>query len=192
VNLLFKSYFKLNTLRLCKNISRPVEAKGLSTALPLGGMGEILTYQYYTGRVAMFEDNYEGAEKALMKAYKGAPKGCEKNKRMCLGYLIPVRMIRGCLPTEELLVKYGLKNVYWDIVEGMRTGNIRMFMQGLNNNQRLFISKGTYLLLEKCKVRRAGEKDGRGCRSDNKGIVPPSNVTNNLPLVASLLTAACS
>ncbi|GMH47705.1 hypothetical protein TrRE_jg2164, partial [Triparma retinervis] len=35
---------------------------------------------------------------------------------------------------------------------GMRTGNLGLFMSGLHSNQRTFISKGTYLLLEKCKV----------------------------------------
>lgn len=102
VNLLFKAYFRLNTLRLCKNISRPVEAKGLDKVVPLGGKVEILTYNYYTGRVAMFEDDYGRAEENLVKAYKGCKggKGGEGNMRRCLGYLIPVRMVRGCLPTQ--------------------------------------------------------------------------------------------
>eukprot|EP00520_Triparma_pacifica_P010524 CAMPEP_0118660118 /NCGR_PEP_ID=MMETSP0785-20121206/15491_1 /TAXON_ID=91992 /ORGANISM="Bolidomonas pacifica, Strain CCMP 1866" /LENGTH=227 /DNA_ID=CAMNT_0006553301 /DNA_START=314 /DNA_END=994 /DNA_ORIENTATION=- len=73
VNLLFKSYFRLNTLRLCKNISRPVTARNLHNPSnpPLGGTGEILTYFYYTGRVAMFEDNLIEAEEYLNKAYLG-------------------------------------------------------------------------------------------------------------------------
>ena len=152
VNLLFKCYFKLNTLRLCKNVSRPVEAKGLDTMTPLGGLGEIYTYKYYIGRVNMFEDNYESAEDSLSAAYTGCPVSAKGNRRRCLNYLIPVRMARGSLPCKELLVSYGLEDTFWDIVEGIRVGNLDRFMSGLHRNRRSFISKGTYLLLEKCKV----------------------------------------
>lgn len=53
---------------------------------------------------------------------------------------------------QALLEKYGLTSVYSSIVTGLRTGNLRLFTTGLRTNQRSFISKGTYLLLEKCKV----------------------------------------
>jgi hypothetical protein len=66
VNYLFASYFALNTLRLCKNIQRPVEAKRLHQAVNgLGGKSAMLTYRYYTGRLGMFEDDYDNAEKGL-------------------------------------------------------------------------------------------------------------------------------
>ena len=38
------------------------------------------------------------------------------------------------------------------IVEGIRTGDLRTFNDGLLTNQQLFIRLGTYLLLEKCKT----------------------------------------
>ena len=70
VNYLFASYFKLNTLRLCKNVQRPVEARKLHSAVNnVGGKAAMLTYRYYTGRLGMFEDEYGMAEEGLSYAY---------------------------------------------------------------------------------------------------------------------------
>ena len=38
------------------------------------------------------------------------------------------------------------------LVSGIRKGDLRMFNNGLMKNQDLFIRRGTYLLLEKCKT----------------------------------------
>eukprot|EP00559_Dactyliosolen_fragilissimus_P007332 CAMPEP_0184868722 /NCGR_PEP_ID=MMETSP0580-20130426/31523_1 /TAXON_ID=1118495 /ORGANISM="Dactyliosolen fragilissimus" /LENGTH=275 /DNA_ID=CAMNT_0027369793 /DNA_START=48 /DNA_END=872 /DNA_ORIENTATION=+ len=72
VNHLFSMYFRLNTLRLCKNLLRPVESRKLHEQ---GSMGERVTYRYYTGRLSMFEDQYEAAEEYLDYALRH----CHKN-----------------------------------------------------------------------------------------------------------------
>merc|ERR1712232_585418 len=66
VNHLLSMYFRLNTLRLCKNLLLPVEGRGLHLE---GTMGEMVTYRYYVGRFNMFEDKYETAEDALDYAF---------------------------------------------------------------------------------------------------------------------------
>ena len=62
VNELFAIYFRLNTLRLCKNLLRPVESRKLHEQ---GSMSEMVTYKYYVGRIFLFEDQYEAAEQNL-------------------------------------------------------------------------------------------------------------------------------
>ena len=156
VNLLFASYFKLNTLRLCKNIQQPVENKRLHLAVNnLGGKGATLVYRYYTGRLAMFENDYEAAEEALAFAYENCPAGegaGGNNRRRALAYLIPVRLLRGVFPTAELLEENGMAGVFGDIVEGLRLGDLRRFNDGLRSNHQAFIKNGTYLLVESCQV----------------------------------------
>jgi nuclear mRNA export protein PCID2/THP1 len=99
VNELFSIYFVLNTLRLCNNLIKPVEAKKLH--LQGGSMADLVTYRYYAGRLCLFEDNFEMAETHLGYAFDHCHKGSVRNKRCILRYLIPVRMFRGRLPSSE-------------------------------------------------------------------------------------------
>ncbi|CAB9498203.1 PCI domain-containing protein 2 homolog [Seminavis robusta] len=148
VNELFAIYFRLNTLRLCKNLLRPVESRKLHQ---MGKMADMVTYRYYVGRLNLFEDQYQAAEQSLEYALKHCHKNAFENKRRILRYLVPVKLFRGRLPSLQLLEKYGLLE-FLPIVEGVRTGDLRLFQGGLVKSQDIFIHRGTYLLLEKCKT----------------------------------------
>lgn len=104
VNELFEMYFRLNILRLCKNLIRPVETKKLSEK---GSMADMVTYRYYIGRLSMFEDQHSSAETHLEYALQHCHKSATTNKTRILKYLIPVKLYRGRLPTtHRKLVSY--------------------------------------------------------------------------------------
>ncbi len=149
VNLLFAMYFRLNTLRLCKNLVKPVEGRNLH--MKGDNMGDKVTYRYYVGRLHMFEDNYRESEVHLNYALKHCHKNAISNKKKILNYLIPVKLERGRLPTLKLLQKYNLQE-YMPLVTAIRCGDLRMFNDTLLKYQEKFIRRGTYLLLEKCKT----------------------------------------
>jgi hypothetical protein len=98
VNELFGMYFRLNILRLCKNLIRPVETKKLSEK---GSMADMVTYRYYIGRLSMFEDQHSMAETHLEYALQHCHKSATMNKTRILRYLIPVKIYRGKLPTTH-------------------------------------------------------------------------------------------
>merc|ERR1711862_594228 len=98
VNNLFSMYFRLNTLRLCRNLLLPVEKQKLHL---LEGMGLQVTYRYYVGRLNMYEDQYESAEVNLTFAFLHCPTFARKNKQRILNYLLPVPMFRGRFPTMQ-------------------------------------------------------------------------------------------
>lgn len=135
VNELFAIYFRLNTLRLCKNLLRPVESRKLHEQAK---MSEMVTYRYYVGRLFLFEDQYEAAETNLDYALKHCHKASVHNKRCILRYLVPVKLYRGRLPSSKLLEKYSLQE-FIPIVEGVRTGDLKTFHDGLVKYQDLFI-----------------------------------------------------
>merc|ERR1719464_123115 len=148
VNELFNMYFRLNNLRLCNNLIRPVETKKLQEK---GTMAEMITYRYYSGRLNMFEDQHERAETHLDYALQHCHKNAISNKKRILKYLVPIKLFRGRLPTTLLLDKYGLEE-FKPIVKGIRKGDFRTFQDGLVQYQDRFVRQGTYLLLEKCKT----------------------------------------
>lgn len=147
VNQLFAMYFRLNTLRLCKNLVRPVESRNLHMS---GNKGDMVTYRYFVGRLNMFEDVYELAEENLNYALEHCHKDAIRNKKKILNYLIPVKLMRGRLPSAELMKKYSLVE-YIPLVNAIWKGDLRTFHITLQDNQDQFIRRGTYLLLEKCK-----------------------------------------
>jgi len=147
VLLLFRCYFLLNTLRLCRNLARPVLSKGLDNAMNLGGKGTAVGFKYYLGRLNMFSDEFDQAEENLTWAYTNCPPGA--NRKRILGFLIPVRLLRGRLPMKELLVREELWDKFGGIVEGIRTGDMRKWEKNMSEQQMTFIKKGTYLLLHR-------------------------------------------
>ncbi len=61
-NVLFKTYFRLNTLQLCGKLINIVEGPGgIMDNLRLFPVSEVVVYKYYIGRLKMFEDKYEEA-----------------------------------------------------------------------------------------------------------------------------------
>ena len=148
-----------------------MESRGIHES---GTQGEMVTYRYYVGRLNMFEDQYDLAEKNFDYALRHCHRSAVANKKRILNYLVPVKLLRGRLPTSKCKF-YGLLFEYCCIVllivpvalttipllymsssvtlvlhkyslhefvplsNGMRTGNLMEFSDGLMKSQDLFI-----------------------------------------------------
>ena len=66
-----------------------------------GTMRGMVTYRYYVGRLNMFEDQYEKAEENLEYALVHCHQNAMVNKKKILNYLLPVKLLRGRLPTKK-------------------------------------------------------------------------------------------
>lgn len=103
VNTLFSIYFRLNTLRLCRNVSKPVERLRLHETG--SRMGDRVTYKYYVGRLSLFEDQWEQAERELQYALGHCHRNAVRNKQAILRYLVPVQLFRGRFPNPECMLR---------------------------------------------------------------------------------------
>ena len=56
VNQLFKVYFRINKLQLCKPLIRAIDSSPFKDHFALG---QRVTYRYYVGRKAMFDSDYK-------------------------------------------------------------------------------------------------------------------------------------
>ncbi|CAG7733271.1 unnamed protein product [Allacma fusca] len=149
VNQLFKIYFRINRLHLCKPLIRAIEAQNLKDRFPLN---QIIVYKYYVGRKAMFDSEFTVAEECLTFAFQHASsKHSLENKRKILTYLVPVKMFLGWMPTKEALEKYDLTEFY-EVADALKVGNIRRFNNALRKYERKFIVSGVYLILEKLRM----------------------------------------
>jgi len=150
VNQLFHIYFKINNLKLCKNLITTIESSGFP---PLENypLSQLITYRFFNGRLSVFNGNYKKAQQDLLFAFSKCPSTSFKNKRLILLYLVPMQLEQCKFPKKSLLEKYKLHQ-FVDIVQSIKSGNIKLFNQCLTAHQNFFISKGIYLILEKLKI----------------------------------------
>ncbi|CAH3024806.1 unnamed protein product [Porites evermanni] len=148
VNHLFKIYFKINKLHLCKPLIRAIDSAPIKDQFKLA---HLVTYRYFVGRKAMFDSDFKAADEFLTFAFQRCHRSSSKNKRAILVYLIPVKMLLGYMPNEQLLYKYNLTQ-FLDVVRAVRMGNLALLNETLERQQVFFIQCGVYLILEKLKI----------------------------------------
>lgn len=147
-NQLFKIYFKINKLHLCKPLIRAIDSSNLKNDF---SRAQTVTYKYYVGRKAMFDSDFKPAEEYLSYAFDHCHRSSQKNKRRILIYLLPVKMLLGHMPTLQLLRKYDLMQ-FSDVTKGVREGNLLLLNEALNKHETFFIRCGIFLILEKLKI----------------------------------------
>uniref|UniRef100_A0A0D6QYU4 PCI domain-containing protein n=1 Tax=Araucaria cunninghamii TaxID=56994 RepID=A0A0D6QYU4_ARACU len=147
---LFKVYFKLGTVHLCRSVIRSIETARVFDFEEFPTRDKV-TYMYYTGRLEVFNDNFNAADQKLMYALVHCDPQKEANIRMILKYLVPVKLSLGILPKEWLLQKYKLLE-YIDVVRALRTGDLRLLRHALQNHEDQFLRSGVYLVLEKLEL----------------------------------------
>lgn len=148
VNQLFKIYFKVNKLHLCKPLIRAVEQSSLNDRF---SKSQMVTYRYYVGRKHMFDNNFKEAEEYLTYAFQKCDVSVTNNKRLILIYLIPVKMLLGHMPKKALLQKFDLMQFY-SVAEAVKAGNLLKLNEALDANEKFFIKCGIFLILEKLKI----------------------------------------
>ncbi|XP_022212912.1 PCI domain-containing protein 2 homolog [Drosophila obscura] len=147
VNQLFKIYFRINKLHLCKPLIRAIDNCAFKDTFPLP---EQITYKYFVGRRAMFDSNYRMAVEDLSYAFAHCPDRFGSNKRLILIYLVPVKMLLGYLPSKALLQRHDLL-LFHDLAQALKAGNVNKFDEIVRDNEQVLIRSGIYLLVEKLK-----------------------------------------
>ncbi|KAI3495749.1 hypothetical protein L1887_38095 [Cichorium endivia] len=147
---LFKVYFKLGTVHLCRSVIRSIETARIFDFEEFPVRDKV-TYMYYTGRLEVLNENFPAADHKLSYALSHCDPQSEANIRMILKYLIPVKLSIGILPKRTLLEKYNLIE-YVDIVQAMKRGDLRLLRHALEEHEDRFLRSGVYLVLEKLEL----------------------------------------
>ena len=80
INLLFKTYFKLNSASLSKNVLRVLSAgRGDMPDFDSFPKSQQVTFKYYEGVLAFLEENYADAERHLTIAWLLCHKDATRN-----------------------------------------------------------------------------------------------------------------
>ncbi|MBN3322666.1 PCID2 protein, partial [Atractosteus spatula] len=167
INQLFKIYFKINKLHLCKPLIRAIDSSNLKDEYSIA---QRVTYKYYVGRKAMFDSDFKQAEEYLSFAFHHCHRSCQKNKRMILIYLLPVKMLLGHMPTHQLLRKYDLLQ-FADVTKAVSEGNLLLLNEALVKHETFFIRCGIFLILEKLKIITYRNLFKKVCGKPTKNVI---------------------
>ncbi|KZZ90794.1 COP9 signalosome complex subunit 12 [Moelleriella libera RCEF 2490] len=154
INLLFKTYFKLNSASLSRTILKTLAVyndKGDMPPLDAFPRAQRVTFKYYEGVLFFLEENYIQAEKHLIDAWQLCHKDAVKNAEHILTYLIPCRLLTShVLPTKALLQKYPrLQDLFLPLAECIKRGDLRSFDLALQKGEDVFVQQRIYLTLER-------------------------------------------
>ncbi|KAL3651674.1 Enhanced ethylene response protein 5 [Castilleja foliolosa] len=147
---LFKIYFKLGTVNLCRSVIRSIETARIFDFEEFPVRDKV-TYMYYTGRLEVYNENFPAADHKLSYALTHCDARKDTNIRMILKYLIPVKLSIGILPRTLLLQKYNL-NEYSEVVLALTRGDLRLLRHALQEHEDRFLRSGVYLVLEKLEL----------------------------------------
>ncbi|ORY57154.1 uncharacterized protein BCR38DRAFT_449778 [Pseudomassariella vexata] len=152
INLLFKTYFKLNQAFLSRNVLKALSAgRGDMPDFDSFPKSQQVTFKYYEGVLHFLEENYEEAEKHLEVAWLLCHKDAKRNLELILTYLIPCHLLRtNTLPSAKLLEPYPrLQELFGPLAEAIKKGNLRAFDQALQQGEDEFVKRRIYLTLER-------------------------------------------
>jgi len=157
VNELLRLYFANNQLHMCKPLVRSTEAvsgpQAGAARIPLEqlAMGDRVAYAFYTGRLAILDDEYNKGADLLQFALAHCHRDAKLNRRRILVHLIPVKLLAGQLPSPALLADNGLEGYFGGVVEAVRTGSPGLLQEALVENEEFYIESSTFLIIEKLK-----------------------------------------
>ena len=144
VNQLFRIYQLLGNLKMLDALTRAIDSLPFRDSYPAS---QLVTYNYFAGKKAMFDANFEAANEMLSYAFHRCHRASRRNKRAVLYCLIPVRLLLGYMPRDSLLEKYNLPE-FRELAAALRSGHLGRFRKVLHTHEKVFHERGIYLILE--------------------------------------------
>ncbi|KAF4121728.1 hypothetical protein GMORB2_1567 [Geosmithia morbida] len=151
VNLLFKTYFKLNSASLSRTILTSLSQQTSLPHLRAFPKSQRVTFRYYEGVLFFLEEDYVQAEDRLTEAWQLCAHDAKNNLERILTYLIPCRLLTSHkLPSEKLLEPFPrLKELFSPLTECIRRGDLKSFDSALQKGEDVFVQRRIYLTLER-------------------------------------------
>ncbi|KAF5371160.1 hypothetical protein D9758_004120 [Tetrapyrgos nigripes] len=162
VGLVLKCYFKIKRISLSKNVLRALEANKDIPDLSLYPRSHQVTFRYYLGMLSFLNEDYAkvevlppirlNAEQELTIAFYHCHIGAQANQERILTYLLPLRLLKGHLPSDELLARFPvIRELFWPFISAIRNGEVSAFDRALETWEKKLLELNLWLTLEKAR-----------------------------------------
>ncbi|KAK1222227.1 COP9 signalosome (CSN) subunit [Marasmius sp. AFHP31] len=150
VGLILKCYFRVRRISLSKNILRALDANRDIPDLSLYPKSHQVTFRYYFGMLRFLNEEYESAEIELTRAFYQCHIQAEANQERILTYLLPLRILKGHLPSEDLLQRFShVRGLFSPFVNAIHAGDIAAYDRALENAEKKLLELNLWMILEK-------------------------------------------
>ncbi|KAF9450179.1 hypothetical protein P691DRAFT_726604 [Macrolepiota fuliginosa MF-IS2] len=151
VGLILKCYFRVKRISLSKNVLRALQANDIPPLSQYPRSHQV-THRYYIGMLSFLNEEYAKAEEELTLAFYQCHIEAHRNQERILTYLIPLRIIRGHLPSDELLDRFPvLKYLYIPFISAIKNGDLAAYDRALDNAEHKLLELNLWLTLEKAR-----------------------------------------
>ncbi|KAL8774095.1 MAG: hypothetical protein Q9209_001203 [Squamulea sp. 1 TL-2023] len=149
-NLLFKTYFKLNSISLSKNCLRALQASATDMP-PMSHFpkAHIVTFRYYVGVIHFLDEEYHKAEENLTAAYRICHKDAQTNKDLILTYLLPTHLHTTLSLPHRALIPGTVYKIFGSLMSAIHLGALSLFSKALSENEDVYVKRRIYLSLER-------------------------------------------
>ncbi|KAK0206869.1 hypothetical protein DFS33DRAFT_1373036 [Desarmillaria ectypa] len=152
VGLILKCYFRVKRISLSKSILRALEANSDIPPLHMYPRSHQVTYRYYIGMLSFLNEDYAKSEEELTLAFYQCHIGAQSNQERILTYLLPLRILKGYLPSQELMDRFPtLKELYHPFITAIRTGDISSYDRALDHHEKTLLDLNLWITLEKAR-----------------------------------------
>ncbi|CCM01740.1 uncharacterized protein FIBRA_03806 [Fibroporia radiculosa] len=152
VGLILKCYFRVKRISLSKNILRAIDANPDIPPLMQYPRSHQVTYRYYLGMLSFLNEDFAKSEQELTLAFYNCYTQANNNQERILTYLIPLRILRGHLPSRDMLDRFPvLDDLFSPFISAMRTGDIRAYDVALETFERRLVDLNLWLALERAR-----------------------------------------
>ncbi|GLB34162.1 putative PCI domain contatining protein [Lyophyllum shimeji] len=152
VGLVLKCYFRVKRISLSKNVLRALDANTDIPPLSAYPRSHQVTYRYYLGMLSFLNEEYAKSEQELTLAFYHCHIEAHSNQERILTYLIPLRILKGHLPSEELMRRFPiLDELYAPFIAAIRVGDIATYDRALESRERRLVELNLWLTLEKAR-----------------------------------------
>jgi len=102
--------------------------------------------------LGFLNEDFAKAEQELTNAFYNCYTKAHSNQERILAYLIPLRILRGHLPSRELLDRFPvLDDLFAPFISAIRTGDIRAYDSALDRSERRLVDLNLWLTLERAR-----------------------------------------
>ncbi|RDB19790.1 Protein CSN12 [Hypsizygus marmoreus] len=152
VGLVLKCYFRVKRISLAKNVLRALDANSDIPPLELYPRSHQVTYRYYLGMLSFLNEEYAKSEQELTLAFYHCHIEAHSNQERILTYLIPLRILKGHLPSAELMDRFPvLRELFSSFTEAIRIGDVAGYDRALDKWERRLVDLNLWLTLEKAR-----------------------------------------
>ncbi|KAI6127354.1 hypothetical protein EDD16DRAFT_1690586 [Pisolithus croceorrhizus] len=152
VGLIMKCYFRVRRINLSKNILRALEANPDMPPLSAYPRSHQVTYRYYLGMLSFLNEDYAKAEQELTLAFYHCHIDAHRNQERILTCLIPLRILRGHLPSAELMQRFPVLNeLFSPFFAAIRTGDISAYDAALERWEHRLVELNLWITIEKAR-----------------------------------------